>query len=69
MTKRSPSIFRQSDLTRAVRATLKAGIEIRAVEIAPDGKICIVAGPPVAVELNDLDRELAEFEGRHRDQS
>ncbi len=55
--------FRQADVTRAVRAAKKAGIEVRAVEIMPDGRISIVAGPPVA-PADDLDAELAALEAR-----
>jgi hypothetical protein len=65
---RGPSTFRQQDVTRAVRATVAAGIEVQRVEIASDGRIIIVAGSPVASTSpcgDDLDRELAEFEARH----
>ena len=68
---RSRCTFRKSDLTRAVKAVLKAGVEIaRArVKIEPDGTVefDIVAGKPQeACGLqNDLDRELAEFEAGH----
>jgi len=59
--------FRQSDVTRAVRAAKKAGVEVRSIEIMPDGRISIVAGPPVAPE-DDLDAELAAHEARHNGQ-
>jgi hypothetical protein len=41
---RRPCIFRQTDLTRAVKAALAAGIEIQRIEIDRDGKIVVVAG-------------------------
>jgi hypothetical protein len=41
---RGPSIFRQQDVTRALRATVAAGIEVSRVEIDKEGKIVIVAG-------------------------
>ena len=41
---RRPSIFRQTDLTRALKAALAAGIEIERFEIGKDGKIVVVAG-------------------------
>ena len=55
--------FRQADVTRAVRAAKKAGIDVRSVEIMPDGRISIVALHPVA-EGDDVDAELAALEGR-----
>jgi hypothetical protein len=41
---RTPSIFRQRDLTRAVRAVLAAGVQVARVEIDRGGKIVIVTG-------------------------
>jgi hypothetical protein len=38
--------FRQRDLTRALRATVAAGIEVQRTEIYTDGKIILVAGKP-----------------------
>jgi hypothetical protein len=67
MMTRSANNFRQSDVTRAVRGALKAGMTVRGVEIANDGKISIFAGSPSEADSSDLDRELAEFRGRHRD--
>jgi hypothetical protein len=43
---RGPSTFRQQDVTRALRATEAAGIEIERVEIGKDGKIVVFAGKP-----------------------
>jgi hypothetical protein len=40
---RGPSTFRQQDVTRALRATVAAGIEVERVEIDKDGKIVVVA--------------------------
>ena len=40
---RAPSTFRQSDVTRAVRATVLAGVEVARVEIDKDGRIVIVS--------------------------
>ncbi len=64
---RGPCTFRKCDLTRAVEAARKAGVEIARVEVGKDGKIVIVTanahgrgGPQ-----DDLDRELAQFEARH----
>ena len=41
---RSPSTFRQRDLTAAVKAARKAGLEVGRVEIAKDGRISVVVG-------------------------
>ena len=39
---RAPAIFRQGDVTRAVRAVVAAGQAVERVEIAKDGRIVIV---------------------------
>ena len=58
--------FRQRDLTTAVKAMAKAGVEVARVEIDRDGKIILVTGKAAALEpADELDRELAEFEARH----
>ena len=66
---RAPCTFRQADVTRAVKAVVAAGVGIARVEIDKSGKIVIVTGKPqepaVAAPQDDLDRELAEWEGRH----
>src|SRR6516164_4302819 len=41
---RAPATFRQSDVTKAIRAARKAGVENVRVEIAKDGRIVIVTG-------------------------
>jgi hypothetical protein len=38
--------FRQKDLTRALRATVAAGIAVERIEIEKDGKITVVARMP-----------------------
>ena len=43
---RGPSTFKQSDLTRAVKALLKAGLPVERAEIDPLGKIAVFAGTP-----------------------
>ncbi len=43
---RGPCTFRQQNVTRALRATRAAGIEVQRVEIDKDGKIVVVAGKP-----------------------
>jgi hypothetical protein len=51
MTRRA-SAFRQSDITRANRGAVKAGLAVRAVRIAPDGSIEVLTGEEEA-SLND----------------
>lgn len=40
-------LFRERDITRAVKAVAKAGVEVAQVKIAPDGTIIVLAGKPV----------------------
>jgi hypothetical protein len=64
---RRPYTFRECDVRRAIKAAASAGMEIAAVEIGIQGQIRIVIGSPRARPLgqDELDRDLAEFEGRH----
>jgi hypothetical protein len=39
---RGPQTFKQRDVTKAFRASVKAGIAVKRVEIHKDGKIVIV---------------------------
>ena len=62
---RQPSSFRQSDLTRAVKAVIAAGVGIARVEIDKSGKIIIITGetteqPGQASGINDLDTWIAK---------
>jgi hypothetical protein len=62
---RTPANFRQADVTRALRAAQKAGVEISRVEIARDGRIVIIAAGDRLEPQDDLDQELAAFQARH----
>jgi hypothetical protein len=63
---RTPSTFRQQDVTRAVKAVAAAGVDIARVEIDSTGKITIIAvTAPATGQQDDLDRELQEWETRH----
>jgi hypothetical protein len=52
-----PARFRETDVSRAVRAVEKVGLSVARVRIEPDGSIEIVAGAGVANDKrNPLDR-------------
>jgi hypothetical protein len=58
---RRPSIFRQQDVTKAVKAVTAAGVHIARVEIDKTGKIVIIAAnaadqPAQTAEANEWDR-------------
>jgi hypothetical protein len=38
---RTPLLFKESDVTRAVKAVRKAGLDIAQVKIGPDGQIVV----------------------------
>jgi hypothetical protein len=65
---RAPCLFRESDMRRAIKAAVAAGLEIARVEIAKDGAIVVVPGKPegqATASSDDLDCELAQFEAQH----
>jgi hypothetical protein len=64
---RSAGAFRQRDLARAIRSARKAGATKAHVEIGKDGVISMDVDLANGKEnnLDDLDRELIEFEARH----
>ena len=69
---RRPSTFKKTDLTRATKAVLAAGVGVARVQVDRQGTITIVPGEPptgsgagIGVPPDDLDRELADFEARH----
>jgi hypothetical protein len=41
---RAPCTFKQTDVTKAVKAVVAAGVEVARVEVDKDGRIVIVAG-------------------------
>jgi hypothetical protein len=65
---RSAQTFTQSNLTKAIKAAVKAGVKVQRAEVRADGSIVLdFNGPPIAMSgtVDDLDRELSEFEARH----
>jgi hypothetical protein len=65
---RGAQTFRQGDVTKALKAAVKAGLKVQRAEVRADGSIILdFNGPPIAISgtVDDLDSELAEFEARH----
>jgi hypothetical protein len=65
---RTAPTFRQGDVTKALKAAEKAGLKVQRAEVRTDGSIVLdFNGPPIAISgtVDDLDRELSEFEARH----
>jgi hypothetical protein len=62
---RGPSKFTQSDITRAVKGVVAAGVDVIRVEVDTSGRIIVIAGklgniPPV---INPLDKWMADHAG------
>ena len=60
--KRAPSQFRQSDLTKALKAAAAAGLPVAGYKIDPQGKIEVVIGKPEAQSSNASAREGNEWD-------
>lgn len=61
--------FKQADVERAIRASVAAGLEIKAVEIAVDGSVRVLTHggqPGVALNENDDWVDLAGSTQDHR---
>ncbi|HEY7299525.1 MAG TPA: hypothetical protein VH684_16590 [Xanthobacteraceae bacterium] len=53
---RNKLCFRQSDLTRAIKGAIRAGVGIAKIEVDTTGKISIIPGPGKCnIERNEWD--------------
>jgi hypothetical protein len=52
---RRPSIFKKTDVTRATKAVLAAGLEVARIEIGRDGAIVVVPGRPAVSPRDEAD--------------
>lgn len=60
---RRPSVFRERDVRRAVKAVAKAGLPVARIEIDKDGKIAVIVGKPEELAGNSSwDSAIAELE-------
>jgi hypothetical protein len=50
---RRPCLFRETDLSRAIRAVLAAGLNVARAEITKDGVISVVPGKPPEIAPPD----------------
>lgn len=62
---RSPSRFKQADVTRFVRALRACGLAIARTEVGPDGRIVVIHGPAVSsADISELDAWRAKRDAR-----
>jgi hypothetical protein len=62
---RGPCTFRQADLTRALLATKAAGEKVARVDVNKEGFTIVLTGAAPSMTVDDLDKELSDFEARH----
>jgi hypothetical protein len=67
--RRAPCTFRQTDVTRALKAARRAGFERVRVEIDQDGKIAIVAGDGVDKTEIAIEDPLDQWIAKHARQT
>jgi len=56
---RRPSSFRKSDVIRAIKAVVAAGIDPAKVEIGPDGKVVVTVPASRPERHSELDKWIA----------
>jgi hypothetical protein len=68
---RAPCPFKQTNVTRAIKAVMAAGLTVVGVKISLQGEIEVVTAERPVQDLTSLspedilDRELTEFEAHH----
>ena len=58
---RGPAAFKKTDVTRATRGVLAAGLNVARVEINKAGVIVVVPGKPKGAESEPLDMWMAGY--------
>jgi len=61
---RRPSIFKKTDVTRAARAVLAAGLQIARIEVATDGAISVIPGKPTEAQDTSVENEWDTVHGK-----
>jgi hypothetical protein len=63
---RRPSVFTQTDIARALKGAMSAGLKVARAEIDPSGKIVLTfADGKIAAEVNEWD-QVGVTHGTHR---
>ncbi|MEQ8226502.1 MAG: hypothetical protein RIA64_00315 [Rhodospirillales bacterium] len=55
---RGPSTFRQSTVTKAIKAAKAAGVDVARIEVDPDGRVVLTVGKPDDLIKPDVEMEI-----------
>jgi hypothetical protein len=58
---RGPQSFRQTDVTKAIRAAMQAGLPVARVEVSRDGRIIVIAGKPEQAQNSKAEETSADL--------